>query len=142
MSGHIFFREKFKDPARADNSNPGKRKSRWAFLKDGMLSLYKSYRGYCTDSNASSTGSQRDTKVTRLEIGMALIETHRERDEDYGFYVRVRTAGDRVLEIWADTLREYELWLESFGVVGVPAKLPEAKSEEKKGEVAAEGKSK
>jgi hypothetical protein len=86
-----------------------KRKRRWATLKAAELSLYKSYR----DSTAAVSGVV--VKVKKLPMAKCQVLKHREKDDDYGFYMQVRTTSQNTIEMWAETLKDYELWLESLG---------------------------
>ncbi len=104
MVGHIFFRDQSKEVRR--------RKSKWAILRAGILSLYKSYEEYY-DCEVKKTPQNEGSRVRRLELGHVEMESHREGEEECGLYLRFRTDAG-VFEVWTDTLREYELWAESL----------------------------
>ena len=72
-------------------------------MKDHKLKLYKSYKEFYKNEG----------KVKEIDMENAEIEIHKERDDEYGFYIRVKADGDKgKYEIWTDTLKEYELWID------------------------------
>eukprot|EP01022_Parablepharisma_sp_SALTPOND_P013334 TRINITY_DN177_c0_g1_i1.p4 TRINITY_DN177_c0_g1~~TRINITY_DN177_c0_g1_i1.p4 ORF type:complete len:350 (-),score=37.15 TRINITY_DN177_c0_g1_i1:2377-3426(-) len=103
MRGYVFFRDYLKASKI--------RHRRWAVMKAGNeLKLYKTYREGC-----ETEGKCRKIRMNEIEV-----EVHKERDDEYGFYMRIKVGTEAKYEIWTDTLKEYELWVDFLKGVKQP----------------------
>ena len=100
MMGYIFFRNCAKSTKQRHRC--------WATLKDAKLCLYKTYKDYYETLGSVAVSH---AKIKEVELGVVEVEIHKERDDDYGFYIKIRTSTNGSYEVWTDTLKEYELWI-------------------------------
>jgi len=47
----------------------------------------------------------------KIDIENYVLEVHRELADEYGLYLKVRVGTENVYEIWAESLKEYKLWV-------------------------------
>ena len=50
----------------------------------------------------------------KINTKNCVLDCHRELDDEYGFYMKVKVGVDGVYEIWAETVKEYKLWVNFF----------------------------
>jgi len=80
-----------------------KKHRRWGVMKRrDELKLYKGHKGYYEKEEECKVISMKD----------AVLEVSREWDNSCGYYIKMSAGPDTIYEIWTETLREYQLWID------------------------------
>lgn len=95
MAGYVRYRNPLVDLE--------KRQRKWAVMKSRReLRLYKTHSDYYAQEELCKV----------ISMGDAVLEVNREWDYSDGYYIKMAAGPETVHELWAETQREYELWVD------------------------------
>ena len=97
--GYIYFKD--------CSANLEKKRRKWAVMESrDELKLYKNYSNYYTHKD----------EYKKIPMKNVVMEMHRGWDQNRGYYIKMKAEPETIYEIWTETLREYELWINFFEI--------------------------